>query len=222
MSYFTKDFTGYLKDLAAHNEREWFHANKKRYEQSVKDPFKAFVQEMIDRIAKDDPKVRLEPKDAIFRIARDTRFSKDKTPYKMHMSAIISPGGRKDHTTPGVYIQLGPEDVRLYSGIYQPDKEQLYRVREYVMNHAKEFDKLLNDKKFKDAFGEVLGEKNKIIPKEFREAAEKQPLIYNKGWYYFVKLKPSLIAKPELCDVLMEHYFTAKPFNEFFTKALGA
>ena len=221
MAHFTKDFTAFFKDLAANNDREWFHANKKRYEKSVKGPFKNFVQEMIDRIAKEDPQVKLEPKDAIFRIARDTRFSKDKTPYKMHMSAIISPNGRKDHSTPGVYIQLGAEDVRFYGGAYAPDKDQLYTMREYITKNLKEFDKVISEKSFKQAFGEIHGEKNKRIPKEFMDAAEKQPLLYNKGWYYFVKLKPSLIAKDELCDVLMEHYHVSKPIKEFFTKALG-
>lgn len=219
MSHFTKDYVAYFKDLAANNNRDWYHANKKRYEQSVKKPFNEFVADIIDRVAKKDPKFRIEPKDAIFRMARDIRFSKDKTPYKLHMSAVISPGGRKDMTTPGMYVQLGPEDVRVYGGLYMTEKDQLYKIREYIANNLKAFDKAINDKKFKATYGELHGEKNKIIPKEFREAAEKQPLIFNKGFYYFVKLKPSLIAKPELCDVIMEHYEIGKPVREFLTKA---
>jgi len=96
MSYFTKDFIKFLKGLNKNNEREWFHANKKDYVTHVKDPFKAFVQLIIDKMQKVDPTVVITPKDAIFRINRDIRFSKDKTPYKTNVSAAISAGGRKD------------------------------------------------------------------------------------------------------------------------------
>jgi uncharacterized protein (TIGR02453 family) len=221
MSHFDKDFVKFFKDLSANNNRDWFHANKKRYEASVKNPFAAFVQEMIDRMGKDDKSVKIEPKEAIFRINRDVRFSKDKSPYKLNVSAIIGPGGKKDKTTPGVYLQLGAEDVRMYGGLHATEKEELYRVREYLSKNLKGFDKVLNDKKFKSTFGEIHGEKNKRLPSEFMEAADKQPLIYNKGWYYFTKMKPSVVTDPNFCDMLMEQYMAAKPMKEFLTKALG-
>lgn len=220
MTPFTSDFTSYFKELAANNNREWFHDNKKRYEKFVKEPFKLFVQEMIDRISKDDPRIKIEPKDAIFRIARDIRFSKDKTPYKMHVGAVISPKGRKDMVSPGLYLQLSAEDVRVYGGVYMAQKDQLYNIRSYIAKNGATLTNIVNDKKFKKTFGKIHGEKNKIIPKEFKVAAEQQPLIYNKGWYYFTKEKPSLIAKPELFDVLIEHYYTGKPAQEFFEMAL--
>ena len=81
MTYFTKDFLDFFKELAANNHKDWFHANKKRYEASVKDPFKVFVQDMIDRAAAKDDRFAGEAKNAIFRINRDIRFSKDKSPY---------------------------------------------------------------------------------------------------------------------------------------------
>ncbi|MCB0818301.1 MAG: DUF2461 family protein, partial [Flavobacteriales bacterium] len=84
MAWFTADYQRFFKDLAAHNDRDWFHANKKRYETSVKKPFEAFVQELIDRMGKLDKQYRITPKEAIFRIHRDVRFSNDKTPYKLN------------------------------------------------------------------------------------------------------------------------------------------
>ena len=98
MAYFTKDFTKFLKDLEKNNNREWFNENKKRYEESVKEPFYNFIDEMIMRINAIDNNVAIQPKDAIFRIYKDVRFSKDKLPYKTQVSAVISPGGRKDMT----------------------------------------------------------------------------------------------------------------------------
>ena len=95
MAYFTQDFLDFFKELAANNHKDWFHANKKRYEASVKDPFKLFVQDMIDKAAKVDGRFAGEAKNAIFRINRDIRFSKDKSPYKLQMGAVISPGGKR-------------------------------------------------------------------------------------------------------------------------------
>ncbi|HNR54889.1 MAG TPA: DUF2461 family protein, partial [Flavobacteriales bacterium] len=86
MAWFTNDFNDFFKDLAKNNNKEWFDANRKRYEASVKEPFTAFVAEAIKRIGKHDKAVRIEPKEAIFRINRDIRFSKDKTPYKLNAS----------------------------------------------------------------------------------------------------------------------------------------
>ena len=96
MKFFTSDYNKFFIDLAGNNNREWFHANKKRYEENVREPFKAFTQEMITRINADDSEINVEPKNCIFRINRDLRFTKDKTPYKMQMGAVIAKGGKKD------------------------------------------------------------------------------------------------------------------------------
>jgi len=91
------------------SEREWFHANKKDYETHVKNPFKEFVQLIIDKVQEVDPTVVILPKDAIFRINRDIRFSKDKTPYKTNVSAALSADGRQDHSKTGIYSEMGAE-----------------------------------------------------------------------------------------------------------------
>lgn len=218
--HFDKDYVKFMKDLAANNNREWFHENKKRYEKSVKEPFTGFVQELIDKVAKLDKDVKIEPKQAIFRIHRDVRFGKDKTPYKTNMSAVLSAGGRKDMIKPGMYVELGPEDVRVYGGLYMLDTKQLYSVRTYLSKNLKEFNKLLNAKKFKETFETIRGEQHKKIPKDFADAIAEQPLILNKSFYYFVKLKPTLIAKPELVKTVMDHYKISQPMNEFLAKAL--
>ena len=82
MAWFTSDFNTFFKDLARNNNKEWFDANRKRYEASMKQPFESFTTEVIKRVAKHDKSVKIGPKEAIFRINRDIRFSKDKTPYK--------------------------------------------------------------------------------------------------------------------------------------------
>ena len=221
MSHFTKDFIKFLKDLSKNNNREWFNENKKRYEASVKDPFYNFVDELITRINIDDPRVTIEPKDAIFRIYRDVRFSKDKSPYKTQASAVISPGGRKDLVNPGMYLEINDKDFKIYGGLYMLDKNQLQSVREYIASNLKQFSKLLNDKKFKTTYGEIHGEQNKRLPVEFDKIKDEQPLIANKQFYFFDRLDLETILKPNLTDIVMKHYHIAKPMNTFLKEALG-
>ena len=105
MHFFEQDFIDFFKELQQNNHRDWFHSQKKRYENSVKQPFLIFVQEIINQMQDMDQAITMEAKEAMFRINRDIRFSKDKSPYKTHMAAIISAGGKKDMTTPGMYLQ---------------------------------------------------------------------------------------------------------------------
>jgi uncharacterized protein (TIGR02453 family) len=220
MAWFTNDFNAFFKDLAKNNNKEWFDANRKRYEVSVKKPFEAFVGDAITRIAKQDKTVRIEPKEAIFRINRDIRFSKDKTPYKLNCSAIISPAGRKDHATPGIYFELGPESVKFYGGAYQPEKDQLVRIRTAIMTDPKGLRKTIDNKAFKALFGVVHGEANKVLPAEFKEAAKKEPLIANKQFYVMAERPAKLVASATLLDELMEHHGAMAPFNAWLAAAM--
>ena len=220
MSYFTQDFIQFFKDLAANNNKEWFDLNRKRYEKEVKVPFNNFIGDLITRISKDDPSISIQPKDAIFRINRDIRFSNDKTPYKTMVSAIITKGGKKDKTSPGLYIELTPEHVRVYGGVYMADKDQLYDIRAHIAENMDAFQKALNDKEFKSKYGEIRGEKNKVIPSELKDSAEKEPLIYNKQFYYFGEMKPDVILKDDLIEKVFEYYMAAKGIREFLSKAI--
>lgn len=221
MAHFDPDFLEFFKELAPNNHKDWFDENRKRYHKVIKDPFYAFVDELIPEIAKiDKTKYDISAKDCVFRINRDIRFSKDKSPYKLKMSAIISPGGKKDKTYPGLYFEMGPEDFRIYGGVYMLDKDQLYECREAIVNNLSKFNKLIGDKKFKEVYGELHGEKNKIIPKEFKEVGAKQDLVFNKNWYYFTKMDPEVILKDDFKEMLIENYKIGKPVKDFFEKAI--
>ncbi len=221
MAWFTSAYNDFFKDLAKHNDREWFAANKKRYERDVKKPFESFITDMILRMQAVDPNCKIEAKDAIFRIYRDTRFSKDKTPYKTQMSAVVSRGGRKDITLEGIYLELGFKHIRMYGGVYQPDKDQLYRIRQEILYNLSDFEKLLNEKKFKARFGEIRGEKNKRLPPEFAEIQDKQPLIANKQFYYFTEFDPKLLTTDGLIDAFFEAYGESKEVRNFLHAPLS-
>jgi len=162
--------------------------NKERYIYSVKIPFELFVQEIIHRIQEEDDTIQITAKEALFRIYRDVRFSKDKSPYKTFASAIISHKGRKDLYLPGFYLEFDDAEIRIYNGAYFLDKNQLYKARKSIQQNLSEFNSLISEKNFKSKFGLTLGDKNKIIPKEFQETYKIQPLIANKEFYYQAKL----------------------------------
>lgn len=221
MAFFDQDYLQFFIDLAPNNNKDWFDENRKRYTKSVKDPFKKFVETIIERFKEIEPTwADLEPKHCTFRINRDVRFSKDKTPYKMKMSAAFASGGKKDHTTPGLYIEAGPEDFRIYGGIYSLDKEQLLEMREGISNNLTQFKKAYSDKGFVATYGELHGDKNKIIPKHLKEAAAKEDYIFNKNWYYFAKFDPETILRDDLIEFIMEKYQAGKPVREFLKKQI--
>ncbi|MDX1478344.1 MAG: DUF2461 domain-containing protein [Saprospiraceae bacterium] len=217
----SKQFVSFFKDLSANNNREWFHENKKRYEQHVKAPFEALTGEVIERMKKLDPEITVTPNECVFRIYRDVRFSKDKSPYKTHMAAAVGRGGRKDHSYPGVYFQADGEGVSIAGGCWQPDKDRLYRIRAKIAEDPKRFQRILNGKKFKETFKGLEGERNKVIPKEFREVGEQVPEIYNKSFHYWTSYKGQKhVTRDDLAKFIVDHYKTAKAFNEFLIETL--
>ena len=190
------------------------------YEKHVKKPFELFIGDMILRMQAYDPQCQIQPKDAIFRIYRDVRFSKDKTPYKTQVSAIVGKGGRKEMALSGMYLEMGHQHLRIYGGVYQPDKDQLQAIRQEILYNQSDFEKLIAEKKFKKSFGEIRGEKNKRLPTEFAEIQDQQPLIANKQFYYFSELDPSLITSEKLIDAFYELFEVSAPVRKFLRAPL--
>ena len=220
MSYLSPDFLEFFKELAPNNNKDWFDENRARYHENIKKPFEDFVTAVINEMRKTDDSLNITYKDCIFRINRDVRFSKDKSPYKLNRSALISNNGKKEKTIPGLYFELSPEHARVYSGVYQPDKDQLYALREEITENGKEFEKIISEKKFVELFGEIQGDKNARLPKEFQKAAEKQPLLFNKQFYVYTTFEPEEILKEGFEKKIVEAYKIAEPFVKFLSKPI--
>lgn len=217
--YFSTEFVDFFKGLAANNSKEYFDDNRSTYHKYVKDPWYNFIEQTVERLSKTEPEIaHLQTKDAVFRINRDIRFSKDKTPYKLHLSAILSPEGRKNMRLPGMYLQLGIGESWMGGGMYAPDKNDIQAIRTALFNHPKKFNEIVIEKSFVKHFGEVKGEKNKIIPKEFKAAAATNPYLFNKQWYYMKEFEDGekLILSSDLLDQVEDHFISGKPFNDFF------
>lgn len=220
MAWFTNEYQQFFKELASNNERDWFQSNQKRYEKHVKKPFESFVADLILRMQQYDPQCQIQPKDAIFRIHRDIRFSKDKTPYKVQMSAVVGKGGKKETALSGMYLEIGNHHLRVYGGVYQPDKEQLKKLRQEILYNTEEFAAAINNNDFKRVFQEIRGEKNKRLEPEFAEILDQQPLIANKQFYYFADLNPALIESDKLIDEIFNAYEVSIPLRDFLMAPL--
>ena len=222
MEYFTKEFNDFFKDLSKNNNTEWFHANKKRYEEFVKEPFEEFVAEMISKMQKEDSEINILPKDAIFRINRDLRFSKDKKPYKEWVSAVISKFGKRDKSYPGIYFHIGTKGLMLGGGMHRMEKEDLDKVRRHIQKNSAEFTRLIEDKEFKKVFGDLKGDRNKVLPEEYKKDAEKQPYLANKEFYFIAEYKdPKVILRDDLAEFMMSHYKSGKDLSNFLKKAVS-
>lgn len=222
MSHFEPAALEFLADLAAHNDRDWFSEHRKTYEQKVRDPFKAFVSDVIAACAEREPAFAdLEPKHCIFRINRDTRFSKDKQPYKTHLSAGISPGGKKSGD-PGLYVHFDAGRLVVGGGAYWVEKDDLYVLREHIAAQPEQFNKLLAKPSFKRKYGALQGERNVRLPKEFRAAAEVCPHILNKQFFYMAELPVQHVVSPSLVQKVMEHFDAAAEVRQFLRAGLQA
>ncbi|MBR9861406.1 DUF2461 domain-containing protein [bacterium] len=224
MAYFSNQFNTFFKGLAANNNKEYFDEHRKIYEKEVKKPFQELLRDLAQELSVYDKEIgNLQIKNAVFRINRDIRFSKDKTPYNLHVSAVVSPHGRKDMQHPGLYVMLSPDTCHFGGGMYMPDKDNLEKIRQHIVNHPKAIEALIKDKEFNKVYGGLKeGETNKILPKQFKEYGDTQPLLFNKQFYFMAEYPgEKTVIREDLLPFIAEHYRVAEPWNKWFKSALG-
>ncbi len=216
----TKDILKFLKELKENNDREWFAENKEWYEKSKKD-FSEFVDLLILEIRKLDPEIGpLEAKDCQFRIYRDVRFSKDKSPYKTNFGAYISRGGKKLNFA-GYYFHMEPGEYFLSGGVYMPDGTVLKAIRQEIFHRIDEFNGILNAPAFKKNFGGLSEmEKMKTAPKDFPKDFPDMELLKHKHYIMSKNLKEKELLSPDLIKVAKETYKAMVPFNHFLNAVI--
>ena len=205
-------------ELALNNQKSWFDVNRARYEADVKKPFLAFVTQLLEKVAAVDSRFAgIDAKSCIFRINKDIRFSKDKTPYKLHCSAAIQLGGRKEMSAGGMYLEFGPEHCGVYSGIYMPEREALQLIREQIAGNLRGFANVIGASDFVKYFGEVRGEKNKRLPSDLVAAAAEQPLIYNKQFYVQHTMDAELTMAENFDEYVIKVWRASEAYNRFIS-----
>ena len=161
-----KTLLTFLTDLRKNNNKEWFNENRKRYEES-KEQMLFFTELMIQELHKFDDDISLiSPKDCLFRIFRDVRFSNDKTPYKTHMGSFVARNGRKSHRA-GYYMHIEPGNSFLGGGIWSPEAGPLKAIRSEIYDNAGGFKEVIQDKGFLKFYQSIEGEKTKNCSERF-------------------------------------------------------
>ena len=217
----TKHILKFLVRLKENNNRDWFNAHKEEF-LAVKAEFEILTQQLIDSLAIEDEAVRgLQAKDCIFRIYRDVRFSKDKSPYKTHLGAYINQGGRKGETC-GYYFHLEPGASMLAGGLYAPPAPILYEVRDAIYADNDEFKAIINAPEFKTTFGTMEGDKLKNGPKGFPKDFEDIELLKHKSFLATQAITDEDLIKEDFLVHSIDVFKIMKPFNNFFNRAIQA
>jgi uncharacterized protein (TIGR02453 family) len=152
---FTPATVAFLKQLAANNNREWFKENKTRYEEQVLDVALRFIQSMQDPLAEIAPHFVATPTrvgGSLMRVYKDTRFSKDKTPYKTNVGIQFRHEQARDVHSPGYYVHIDPKQVFVGVGMWRPDSDSLRAIRERIVAKPLEWERAMSDAKFKRQF----------------------------------------------------------------------
>lgn len=211
----------FLKELKVNNNRDWFSDNKPLFQQA-KASFEDSIHEFITLINKIDSSIGLlEPKDCVFRIYRDTRFSKDKTPYKTNMGAYVVNGGRKSPRG-GYYIHVEPGASFIAGGIYCPPSDVLKKVRKEVYNFIDEFKDIIYNKAFKQLFPELYQDKLKLAPKGFPKDFEDIDLLKYKSYIVSHSISDEEMVGEKGKAIISTAIKTLKPLNDFINRGIDA
>ncbi len=212
----------FLKDLKANNNREWFNEHKPRYE-AAKSNFEQFVDALLLEIAKFDPSIaHHKAKDCIFRIYRDVRFSKDKSPYKTHLGAHISAAAKRSeiHSRAGYYIHLEPGDSMLAGGAYMPQGPWLKAIRQEIDYNADELKQILKEKNFKKYFGTLEGEQLKTAPRGYPKDHPEIEFLRYKSFLATHKCSDKEVLDKNFLAHSAKVFKALFPFDAFLNKSM--
>ena len=210
----------FLSDLKKNNDRAWFQDNKDRYLEA-KAEFEDLVADLIGRIGAFDPAVKgVDPKKCVFRINRDTRFAKDKSPYKTNLGAHLGSSENKFHNRAGYYIHLEPGASFLAGGAYMPSPEWLKAIRGSIDRDGGELKRILASAGFKKIFGTMEGEQLKKAPQGFRPDHLYVDLLKYKSFLAMHKVKDKEIQSPDFAKQAGAVFKALQPFDRFLNEAL--
>lgn len=213
----------FLKDLKKNNNKPWFDKNRKAYE-NAKTDFASFIQAVIDAQGKNDPSIKnLLAKDCMFRINRDIRFSKDKSPYKTNFGASINKGGKKAWNSAGYYFHLEPGGCFAGGGIYMPEPDALKKVRQEIDYNLADFKKIVQSKKFKSIYGGLDQSAEFMlsrVPKGYEPDNPAAEFLRLKSFIAMTTLTDTDLTSKQLVKKTVAAFEALQPLAEFINKAV--
>lgn len=210
----------FLEKLKINNNRDWFQQNKKLYE-AAKLNVEQFVTSLISGIASFDSQIGIKSaKECMFRIYRDVRFSKDKSPYKTNLGAYIVTGSKTTHYA-GYYIHIQPGESFLAGGIYMPPPDVLKKVRQEIAFNLQEFNLILNNPTFRKYFGEITGEKLSRMPKDFSTGFGDEELLKFKDYNVIHAVTSELLTSPDFLNYSLNVFQEMLALNHFINRSIS-
>ncbi|MEM7573946.1 MAG: DUF2461 domain-containing protein [Bacteroidota bacterium] len=215
----TKDYQRFFRELAANNSKAWFQANRPFFEQSVKAPFLALISQLLPQLQLLEPDIPSSPKATLFRINRDLRFSKDKTPYHLLMKASFVPHGKKSGQ-PGFYLGIGADTIHVGGGLFKIPTRGLQQLRSNMVEQPAIFHGILRADRFLHHFGSLQGTSAQRLPKKWQANVEQIPELTKRQFYAMQKLQlADYFDKEELEPRLMAAFRAVHPLNTFLQQA---
>jgi len=212
----------FLKDLKKNNNKPWFDAHRKEYEETKTD-FANFIQQVIDKHAKNDPTIKLlVAKDCMFRINRDIRFSKDKTPYKTNIGAYINRGGKKS-LFGGYYFHCEPGQSFVGGGLWMPMPPELNKVRQEIDYNFPTFKKIVISKKFKAVYGDLSRDAEYVlsrVPKGYEPTNPAAEYLKMKSFVSTTSLKDEDLTSKNLVKKTVASFEALQPLIEFVNRSI--
>ena len=213
----------FLKGLEKNNNKPWFEKNRSAYEEAKTD-FAQFIQTVIDKHGKKDESIKeLKAKECTFRINRDVRFAKDKSPYKNNFGASINRGGKKSIYA-GYYFHCQPEEAFVGGGLWVPMPPDLKKVRQEVDYCFDEFKKIIGSKKFKAVYEDLIKDSETSlvkVPQGFEKDNPAAEYIKLKSFIAMKKLDDATVTSKDLVKTTIEAFETLQPLLTFLNRALG-
>ena len=213
------DILKFLKDLEANNSREWFDLNRDRYDATRKQ-FLVVAERLIHDLRQFDDEVpALNPKDCVFRVSRDVRFSKDKLPFKSNYGCFVARGGKKSGFA-GYYLHIQPGECFLSGGIYMPLPEYLQAIRQEIYYHPKNYIDLIENKEFKSTYTLEYANKLKTAPKGYPKDWKYLDLIRNRNYAFGHRIEEQELFAPDFIEKATELFKIIYPLNRYLNKAV--
>jgi uncharacterized protein (TIGR02453 family) len=213
----------FLKELKKNNNKPWFDAHRKQYEAARSD-FETFIQAVLDKHSENDPDLKeLTAKKCMFRINRDIRFAKDKSPYKTNFGASMDKGGRKSGLA-GYYFHLEPGKSFLGGGIWMPQPDYMRKIRQEIDYCLDEFTKILRAKKFKALYKDLyIGEDVQLtkVPQGFEKDNPAAEYLKFKSWLVLADIDNSTLTSKDLLNKTVDAFYVMQPFVKFLNRPLG-
>jgi uncharacterized protein (TIGR02453 family) len=217
---FPADGVKFLRALKRNNRRDWFQHRKEQYEALVRAPMIAVVEQLATDMRAFAPEVVVDPKRAVFRVYRDTRFSEDKTPYKTHIAASFPWRGLQRGQGAGLYFHIAPTEVWIGGGMYAPDTSQLQALREHVAKNHRRLRSIVESGVFKRMFKALEGEQLQRVPRGFDKDHEAADYLRRRQFLAVRELPGSLAVDAKFYPTLLATFRAAAPLVRYLNEPL--